>query len=344
MKLIKTIDATNIEALATGAKLLGSGGGGEPNVALEAARALLKQKAVNIINEKDLKESDLILPVAFVGSLQKLHEDISFTDICRNLLAAFERFYGKKPDAILAGEIGGMNGIFPIIMAAISGLPLLDGDMSGRAFPELPMASPNIVDVPCSPAFLCNTKNYTAVLIINDPKDLENVVRAIATTWDKSLLAITGFYPMNGKNIQGAIVRESISKAVALGEIILSRKDVINSLCKETRGQLVFSGRIVDIEMLPAKGFLAGIVTITDESGAQCKIRFKNEYFALHKNDEIIAETPDIISVFDSKTHISISSESLTVGTEVSVLTFKADDVWYTPKGLKLVGPSAFGA
>ena len=39
--------------------------------------------------------------------------------------------------AIMAGEVGGGNGLEPLMVASKLGLPVVDGDLMGRAFPEL---------------------------------------------------------------------------------------------------------------------------------------------------------------------------------------------------------------
>ena len=44
---------------------------------------------------------------------------------------------GKEAFAIVAGEIGGGNGLEAINVAAAMNLPIVDADFMGRAFPEL---------------------------------------------------------------------------------------------------------------------------------------------------------------------------------------------------------------
>ena len=39
--------------------------------------------------------------------------------------------------ALMAGEVGGGNGIEPLVVGSKMGLPVVDGDLMGRAFPEL---------------------------------------------------------------------------------------------------------------------------------------------------------------------------------------------------------------
>ena len=42
-----------------------------------------------------------------------------------------------KTSGLVSIEIGGMNGIDPLLTAAELGVPVIDADLMGRAFPEL---------------------------------------------------------------------------------------------------------------------------------------------------------------------------------------------------------------
>ena len=51
--------------------------------------------------------------------------------------ASSDEQLGERVVAVMAGEIGGMNSMEPLIVAAQVGLPAVDCDGMGRAFPEL---------------------------------------------------------------------------------------------------------------------------------------------------------------------------------------------------------------
>ena len=57
------------------------------------------------------------------------------------LLQTIEEKLLRKPTVLMAAEIGGANAFTPLLAAAKTGLPILDADMIGRAFPELQMSS-----------------------------------------------------------------------------------------------------------------------------------------------------------------------------------------------------------
>ena len=44
---------------------------------------------------------------------------------------------GKTAHAVIGGEIGGGNGIEALVVGLDMGLPVVDADFMGRAFPEL---------------------------------------------------------------------------------------------------------------------------------------------------------------------------------------------------------------
>ena len=56
----------------------------------------------------------------------------------------------QRVAALMAAEIGGGNGLLPITWAARLGLPLVDADGMGRAFPEVPQVTMHLAGI--SPA------------------------------------------------------------------------------------------------------------------------------------------------------------------------------------------------
>ncbi len=55
--------------------------------------------------------------------------------------ARVEEVVGQKVSALISAEIGGANALEPVIAAAMAGLPVIDGDGMGRAFPEVQMTT-----------------------------------------------------------------------------------------------------------------------------------------------------------------------------------------------------------
>ncbi len=54
-------------------------------------------------------------------------------DELMNAFRALEKVMGRKIDAVLCGEAGGVNSCVPFVVAAAAGLPMVDADGMGRA-------------------------------------------------------------------------------------------------------------------------------------------------------------------------------------------------------------------
>lgn len=61
-------------------------------------------------------------------------------------LRIMEAYLRKPFRAVMTVEIGGCNAFQPLLVAAASGLPVVDADAMGRAFPEAQMQTFAIAD------------------------------------------------------------------------------------------------------------------------------------------------------------------------------------------------------
>ena len=66
-------------------------------------------------------------------------------------LRAIEEYTGEKATALISNEIGGSNSVEPLIPAAMAGLPVVDADGMGRAFPEFQMKTFSSMACPAAP-------------------------------------------------------------------------------------------------------------------------------------------------------------------------------------------------
>ena len=78
-----------------------------------------------------------------------------------------EAHLGEPADYLMPLEIGGINSLVPIMAAARLGLPLIDADGMGRAFPELQMTTFNAHGVSTTPLAL--TDDHGTWLLLEAP-------------------------------------------------------------------------------------------------------------------------------------------------------------------------------
>jgi hypothetical protein len=338
--MTKIIKAENVEALAVGAGILGSGGGGNPYYELEIAKyELSKVGEINVLSVDDLADDDLVLPIAFMGAPLVSQEKLSNGREFLSIFEEFKKYYGKYPKAIFSAEIGGANAISPIIASCRSGIPLLDGDLLGRAYPELQMSAANLFGVSCAPSFLADCLDNTMVVNARNANKLEEIARQITVACGSSLAI--GVYVLTGKEAKQVVIKGTVSKAIILGDLALAQGDYLSKLCQATSGKIIGRGIICDIKQNINNGFLEGEAIIDSEDG-QIKITYQNEYLAVYQQQKLSACTPDIITIFDEESATPILSDTLIYGLRVAIVSFPADKIWYTPAGLKLVGREAF--
>ncbi|XP_062502654.1 uncharacterized protein LOC134179729 isoform X2 [Corticium candelabrum] len=80
--------------------------------------------------------------------------------------------------AVVSCEVGGLNCIEPLIVGAELGLPVVDADGMGRAFPELQMYSPSIYGCQLGPCCLSDEMGEcVAITHVDSAKQLEDFMR-----------------------------------------------------------------------------------------------------------------------------------------------------------------------
>src|ERR1044071_3766993 len=129
-----------LEALAIGAGILGTGGGGNPYLGkIEAREQLRMGRTIQVVSVDELPDDAFVTTVGGMGSPTVGIERIGRGNECLLAMQTLERHLGRTFTHVIPGEIGGSNSMRPMIVAAQVGLPVVDGDGMGRAFPELQM-------------------------------------------------------------------------------------------------------------------------------------------------------------------------------------------------------------
>ena len=96
----------NLEAVALGAAVLGSGGGGNPFEKVPMIIYHLKKYGpVDIVSLDMLTEHDLVVPLTFMGAPLVSLEKISTSRELETLLMTVEKSLGKKATALVTAEI-----------------------------------------------------------------------------------------------------------------------------------------------------------------------------------------------------------------------------------------------
>jgi hypothetical protein len=343
------ITAKEIEEIALGAALLGTGGGGDPFVGkLMALDAVDKYGPVQLIPPEDVPDGGLVIPSAMMGAPTVMVEKIPNGGESLDALRSLETRLGKKAVAISPIEEGGVNSQIPIVVAAKLGLPLVDCDGMGRAFPELQMVTFHLYGITATPMVMTDEKGNSLELDTIDNMWTERIARAVTVQMGGS--ALIAIYPMTGSRLKESCVRGSVSLAMEVGRTIAGARarglNPVEDLMKLLKSKILFKGKVTDILRRTTAGFAKGEATfegLDEYRGRSLKIRFQNENLMAMRDGKPVAMVPDLISVLDLESGLPITTEGLRYGNRAIVLGSPCDSKWRTKEGVALVGPRYFG-
>lgn len=344
---MRSIDIDDLNDLAVGATVLGTGGGGDPYIGrLMAAEAIRAHGPVMLIDPDELDPDGLVLPVGMMGAPTVMVEKLPGGVELSTAMDALEMHLGERAIAVMATEAGGINSTLAMIVAVQRGIPLVDADLVGRAFPELQMCTPTLYGTMACPMSLADDKGNTAILDAVTNRWAEQLARTM--TIQMGCWSLIALYPLRGRQVATECVQRTPSKLMAIG--MASRKartehrDPIDAICEVTHGVRLWSGKVIDVARTTAGGFARGEVRIAalDNEGV-LTVGFQNEFLVASTDDAVLATTPDLISMLDLETGEPITTEGLHYGHRVAVIGLPGDERWRSPAGLDVVGPHYFG-
>lgn len=103
----RLIHARDIDYLALGATVLGTGGGGDPYIgALMAKQAIEQYGPVELISIDELADDDLVIPSAMMGAPTVMVEKMPSGDEPVKAFTQLEKFLGRKAAATVSIEAG----------------------------------------------------------------------------------------------------------------------------------------------------------------------------------------------------------------------------------------------
>lgn len=346
---MRKIGIKEIEDIAMGAALLGAGGGGDPYIGkLMAIGAIRECGEVTLLSPDEVPDEALIVPIAMMGAPTVIIEKAVGGNEYQQLYDMVSKFYGHEIYAFMPMEAGGVNSMLPFVAAARLGLPLVDADGMGRAFPELQMVTFTMGGISATPMALTDEKGNSVIFETISNKWAEELARSVTLSCGGSVSV--SLYCMYGKDVKAYGVKDIITQSEVLGQAINSVKQgegtPEESFLASSEGIPLFKGKISDVMREVRSAFNFGRVAlegIGDYKGQTANVEFQNENLVAEVEGEILATTPDLICLVDAETFIPVPTDALKYGKRVLVVGLQCYHTWRTPKGLELVGPRYFG-
>jgi DUF917 family protein len=311
---MKKLTQNDLEHIAHGAALLGSGGGGALSTALELVKGL--STSVTCVTVEEALEqaqsaSACAAMVAYIGSpdsathMERPHGAV-------NALRILDSLSGGRLQYVIPAEVGPVNTLVACLAAADLGISVLDADGAGRAVPALPMLTfAHVEGLSPQPAVLATEGSQAVTLQIDNATDVEKFARPIIAVDDYGQKAGLAMWAMTKEQMERAlVVRGTLSLAQELG-ILLGGRDpvpaVSERLMKEGMDvQEIFRGRIERKENATGGGFDSGRVVLANSAQDQrAVVYFLNENLIAWSSDQQgpMAWAPSSIAYVTSSGH-----------------------------------------
>ena len=349
-----TLDTEQLADLARGAAILGTGGGGDPRIGrLLVEQAMREHGPVTVLDPDELDDDLFVVPTAMMGAPTVMVEKIARGTEAVAALRALERHLGRHADATMPIECGGMNSMIPLLVAARTGLPVVDADGMGRAFPELQMETFFVYGVPGSPMAIAG-ENYESVIIDTgaDSRRMEWLARGVTIRLGGA--SHIAEYSMSGADVKRTAVPRTLSLGRSLGRAVRAAREAHTDPVEALRAALsttiytnlrvLFRGKVVDVERRTVEGFARGKARFTSFDGdSRLEIAFQNEHLVALVDGEARCSVPDLICVLEADTTEPITTEALRYGQRVTVVGISTPELMRTPEALAVFGPACFG-
>ncbi|MCW2488470.1 DUF917 domain-containing protein [Candidatus Symbiopectobacterium sp. NZEC127] len=341
------LDIKAIEHICYGASILASGGGGDPHLGkIMAQQAIEKHGPIRLISIEELQPDDILLSTGMIGAptimMEKIPNGEESILACRRV----EQHLRKSITAIYPIEAGGINSLLPLATACRLGLPVLDVDGMGRAFPQFHMTTFYLDNINASPFIVVDEKLNT--VLIDAVDGYQSEIFARDATVKMGGAAIFAAYPISPIQAKKSGIAGTISLMKNIGEKMqqaISNKDnLVNTLINLLQGHVLFRGKLNRVNQRSEGGFTYGHADFSglDNKKKNFKVLFQNEYLLALENDNPLCMTPDLIIIIDEDSGIPILAEKLSYGMNVVAIGVPANNKWRSQRGIEVCGPRYF--
>lgn len=350
----RLLSVQDVRDMAYGTAFLGSGGGGPSTTQLlQLEAALAAGRQVRLIDLAQVPDDALVAPCGCMGAPTVSDEKLPNGSEAGRALDKLEEIRGQKVHSVFPIEIGGGNGLMPLILAAERDIPVVDCDGMGRAFPESQMVVFNVYGCDASPVVITDERGNCVVLHTVDNHEEERFARVLAVSMGGTCHVID--YSGSGAQMKQHAVRGTVSLSIALGRAVREARqgggDPFAALFECLRasgyyqyGGVLFDGKLVDLDRNTQGGFAVGQAVLEAfGSSDRVTVDFQNENLVARKGGRVIAMVPDILTFVDRETAEPITTERLRYGQRLKLVGVSVPPILRRPQALAVFGPAAFG-
>jgi hypothetical protein len=313
-------------------------------------------KRLVLADLNEFNNHDLLASPYFVGSVAPSkprgggEPAAAVEDAVAAAVSMLESKLRRKVAGTVATELGGGNTAACLAIAGKLGIPMVDGDLMGRAGPELNQSTMQIFNLSMVPsAIVSETGNRILIESCASIDDYEAIARYASVVAGGHVAVVDS--PLTKSKAEDCVIRGTVSKCVALGRTrrlaAEEGNDPVSAVLGElANGRLLMKGKVKKYAWRDEKGFLFGEATVVGHGGWRgMKFRswIKNEHIMGWMNDRPAVMPPDLIMFLDASDGTGITNDRLREGFDVAIVGASSPKVWRKPSGLAVFGPRHFG-
>ena len=350
----------------TGLKLMGTGGGGSPASGMEMlSDALADGLELSWVDATDLPDDVFSCTTYGSGSIS---EETPSTLAEINSLAKklgipnkygyhapdaavreLAEYAGVKVGALVPVELGASNTPAPLVTAARMGIPLVDGDYSGRAVPQDMQTTYFLKGIPTHPAAIVDW--WGNVIILKETASTEMGER-IGKMLSVASHGVVYFASMllSAKDTRETVVPGTLTLSYELGRVVrLAREagnDPVREAVKTLDGWHLFHGDVTGKDWEDKEGVMVGTTHIQGKGefeGHQMDVWFLNENHIAWLDGQPYVFSPDLIILANPQSGEAYTNTEIKVGDPVAVLGAKGYPLFRSELGLQYFGPRFWG-
>ena len=368
MNVPKTRTLTSVEDctdLIDGCRFMSTGGGGDPTAGAAILEAALADGLDLGWSDKDLiGDGTLTAMVYGMGSIAPPSDDqdellralrVSTeprpeTQSMQEAVGVLAEHLGESIGCIVVSELGAYNSPAPLVVAARLGIPVVDGDYSGRAVPEEMQSTPHVYGVASDPFTSVDRWGNTAIVAkAANSYMLERVGRHLA------MAGITGTAvastAIRAQRMKEILVPGTLTQCLEIGRacrLAAARgADPVDAALEIAGGWRLFEGVVTGKRWEDSGGFMVGTMEITGKglsAGRSLRAWFKNEIHVTWLDGEPWVCSPDLVTLLNPRTGRGYTNTEVCVGDEVAAVGMRGLDVMREPHNLASAsGPAYFG-
>jgi DUF917 family protein len=308
-----------------GGMLLGGGGGGDIQEGLRILDlALSYAQEIPLRPLSEIDPQAIILTASLVGSPASKERYVAPAHYQR-VYQIFRQQYPGEIGGIITNEMGAQSSTNGWVLAAMTGLPLIDAPCNGRAHPTGVMGALGLAEEKGYRSIQVGVggreHRETEIYVSGDLGTASSLIRSAASAAGGFVTVLRN--PVTADYVAKHAAVGALSHSIKVGQVLyreLGNADAVVEALANTLGvQEICRGVISDHDLNITEGFDLGTLTI-ETDGLPVTISFWNEYMTAERGGVRLATFPDLIAVLDGESGLPQTSAMVHVNQEVILI------------------------